>query len=246
MAEEEDQVPTQQDTAPPEKAPAPVNKVVIRPYPKVIFFYPTFLVAVFCWLLLFSDDAATAEVDPMLLSAGSLGFIFCLAFTINILVISFEFNRIVTITCIVLAIALLFGSLWLNGKYEFAESIAGIFGKINIVANQQFYGYMSLLFFLVYLFVFVTTRFNYYEITHNEILHHHGYLGDIERFPAPNLRLTKEINDVFEFALALSGRLILFPANERKAIVLDNVLHVNKIETHLTRLLGQISVKISG
>jgi hypothetical protein len=219
------------------------HRVVIRPYPKVIFFYPTFLVSVFCWLVLFTDSAATPEVDSWI-SPGTLGLWFFLAFTINILVISFEFSRIVTITIFVAIVAVLFGALWLDGKYDFLGPVGDIVAAINIQSNQQFYGMMSLLFTVIYIGVFVNTRFNYFEITHNEILHHHGYLGDIERFPAPSLRMTKEINDIFEFLLAFSGRLILFPANERKAIVLDNVLNVNRAEERLTQLLGKISVKI--
>jgi hypothetical protein len=29
----------------------------------------------------------------------------------------------------------------------------------------------------------INTRFNYYEVNTREILHHHGYLGDITRMP---------------------------------------------------------------
>ena len=39
-----------------------------------------------------------------------------------------------------------------------------------------------------------------------------------------NLKFDKEIPDVFEYVLLGSGRLVLHVANERKSIVLDNVL----------------------
>lgn len=244
MADElEEKSLSQQESVQEEEEDCSVHKVVIRPYPKVIFFYPTFLLALFCWLVMFSDDSKTPEMDPFI-SPGALGLAFFIAFTINILVISFEFSRIVTITVFAFVIAIIFGSLWLNGRFDFLGPFGRLLGQIDIVANQQFYGFMTLLFSVVYGAVFINTRFNYYEITHNEILHHHGYLGDIERYPAPSLRLSKEINDVFEFCLAFSGRLIIFPANERKAIIMDNVLRVNRIEKRLTQLLGKISVKI--
>ena len=66
----------------------------------------------------------------------------------------------------------------------------------------------------------------------------------MKRYPAPNLRVDKEINDVFEFMLLGAGRLILHPTTEKRAIVLDNILFVGRREQELTRMLGSIKVKI--
>jgi hypothetical protein len=41
-----------------------------------------------------------------------------------------------------------------------------------------------------------------------------------------------------------AGRLILHPATEKRAIVLDNVLHVSEKEKQLMRMLGSIKVQI--
>ncbi len=69
------------------------------------------------------------------------------------------------------------------------------------------------------------TRFlDYWEILPNEILHHHGPLSDLERYPTMNLKFDKEIPDVLEWLLLGSGRLVLHVPNVSKAIVLDNVL----------------------
>ena len=78
----------------------------------------------------------------------------------------------------------------------------------------------------------------------NELLHHHGILSDLKRYPAPNLRVDKEINDVFEFMLLGAGRLILHPTTEKRAIVLDNILFVSDKERELTKMLGSIKVQI--
>ena len=97
---------------------------------------------------------------------------------------------------------------------------------------------------LIYVAVVFSVRFDYWEVRHNELLHHHGILSDLKRYAAPNLRVDKEINDVFEYLLLRSGRLILHPSNEKKAIVLDNVLFINTKEERLTRLLGAIKVEV--
>ena len=50
----------------------------------------------------------------------------------------------------------------------------------------------------------------------NEILHHHGPLSDLERFPTMNLKFDKEIPDVLEYALLGSGRLVLARSQRRE------------------------------
>ena len=66
----------------------------------------------------------------------------------------------------------------------------------------------------------------------------------MKRYPAPNLRIDKEINDVFEHWMLGAGRLVLRPATEDRAIVLDNVLFVNRKEEQLTQKLGSLKVTI--
>ena len=92
----------------------------------------------------------------------------------------------------------------------------------------------------------LSTRFDYWIIKSNEILHKEGFLGDVRRFPSPNLKMTKEINDVFEFLLMGAGRIVLYPASEKQAIVLNHVLWVNSKERRIQDLLSALSVEISG
>jgi len=69
-------------------------------------------------------------------------------------------------------------------------------------------------------------------------------LSDLERYPSPHLRVEKEINDIFEYLLLGSGRLILHPSGERKAIVLDNVPWISHKERDITRLLSALQVQV--
>ena len=96
----------------------------------------------------------------------------------------------------------------------------------------------------LYTVVMISRRFDYWEVRGNELLHHHGLLSDLERFSAPNLRIDKEINDVFEYMLLRSGRLILHPSQERRAIVLDNVFFINDKEEKITKMLGALQVRV--
>jgi hypothetical protein len=96
----------------------------------------------------------------------------------------------------------------------------------------------------IYVVVFISVRFDYWEVRSNELLHHHGFLSNIERFPSPHLRIDKEITDVFEFLLMRSGRLILQPSEERRTIILDNVPNIDKKEDAITRMLGALQVQV--
>jgi len=96
--------------------------------------------------------------------------------------------------------------------------------------------------------VWVQGFFDYWEITHNEVLHHKGFLGDLKRYPAPNLQLHKEITDLFEYCLFFpfggAGRIVLMPHGAQRSVVLDNVIGVNIIEERTQKMLSSLQVKI--
>ena len=92
--------------------------------------------------------------------------------------------------------------------------------------------------------MFINTRFSYWEIQPNEILHHHGFLGDVHRYPTRGLRMKKEITDVLEYILLRAGTLVLDPQGEERPIVLENVIGLNKVEDKIHRLLGTLKVRL--
>ncbi len=93
--------------------------------------------------------------------------------------------------------------------------------------------------------VYITRWLDYWEVMPNEILHHHGPLSDLERFPTMNLKFDKEIPDVLEYALLGSGRLVLHVPNVEKALVLDNVLFINSKEEALKTLMSRLEVRVT-
>src|SRR5690606_16345212 len=116
--------------------------------------------------------------------------------------------------------------------------------RMNPTANATFYFLFAGLLGIIYLGVFVSAYFDYWEVRPNELLHHHGFLSNLKRYSAPHLRIEKEVTDVFEFLLLRSGRLILHPSNEPRAIVLDNVPAINRKEEEITRMLGALQVQV--
>jgi hypothetical protein len=225
------------DTKPKEKH----ERVVIRSYPKVIVYYPTMIVAFLCALWASVSPGEGGEISQI------PGRIFFLVFFFNTLTIAFDFTRIVFVA-ICLAFALMVTGLFLLESNNVAvfKSIAGALAWFDLRAGPGFFFAYGLMFVLIFIGVFFQTRFNYWEVKHNELLHHHGIAGDCDRFPAPNLRMSKEITDVFEYALLFSGRLVLFPATSERPIVLDHVVRINAMEKRIEKMLQTLQVHIEG
>lgn len=222
-------------------APAPKrampSSIIIRPWPKIVFLYPTFLVSTLFWLIsLFAEKGG--------LGLSFAGNVWMAVFMVNLLVFAFDFSRIKSITLLFLIVAIVLGVGWANTKWEWFGAIKDVYHRIDILMNTQFYGFISGFLAFVLLLVLVNTRFNYYELNHREIMHHHGYLGDITRMPTQGLRFNKEIYDLLEYLLLRNGRLILYPSTSREAIVLDNVINVNKVENRIKDLLSVVAVRV--
>ncbi|MEQ8763890.1 MAG: hypothetical protein RL885_08185 [Planctomycetota bacterium] len=221
------------------KAP---SQVVIRPLPKVIFLWPSWVVSLVCWII----AATISGKEEPWVEPGTLGLLFTMTFFVNMFFFSFDFGRTTSLTLAAVGLASLFIVLWADSQWGFLPGLKTyVWNEINIQANTQFYGFFTGFLFLILLVVFVQSRFHYYIIKHNEILHKVGYLGDVQRYPSPNLRMTKEIPDVFEYILLRAGRLIIHPSRSPNAIVIENVININRIEEDIQHLLSSLSVNIS-
>jgi len=98
---------------------------------------------------------------------------------------------------------------------------------------------------LVFAIIYVTRWLDYWEVLPNEILHHHGPLSDLERYPTMNLKFDKEIPDVLEWILLGAGRLVLHVPNVSKALVLDNVLFISAKEQALKQVMSRLEVRVT-
>lgn len=235
----------QAPTPSPQPSPAPAaakqprraaeERIIIRPYPKAIFFYPTAIVALVCALL-----ATTGKVE-----AHTLGFVFMCVFFFNLVIMAFEFTRYVSVAVVLSILVFVLLGVQLNEKLHLIDALKRLYGVMSFQANPAFYFGIFGCFVLMFLGIVFDTRFDYWELRGNEVLHHHGFLGDVERFPAPSLKLKKEITDVFEYLLLFSGRLIIYPSGSDRAIVLENVPRINMLEELITNKLHTLKVSVS-
>jgi hypothetical protein len=195
------------------------------------------------------DQPATTldKVDRFRTPQNLLAMLFLAMFAFNLLVMALDFPRFTLVAWILGILFGLFFILWIGSYFEvdLLKPIHAIFASIYAVANTGFYFMVFLTLMLVFLIIYVTRWLDYWEILPNEILHHHGPLSDLERYPTMNLKFDKEIPDVLEFAMLGSGRLVLHVPNVAKALVIDNVIMINHKEQALKKVMSRLDVRIT-
>ncbi len=223
------------------KSPKPAPRsVIIRSRPKIIFLYPTMLAALAAgiWTMLAMHGV---PLDQVTLTPGRL---FWWTFAANLAAMAFDFTRGEFIG-LVLFFGLCFVSIvLLDDRFALVRPVQEALSTIQLRAHPHLYFMISGAMAVTFALVLGSGRFDYWELTNNELMHHRGLLGDVERWPAPNLRMTKEITDVFEHVLLRSGRLVFQPQGSPRAIVLEHVAFVNTIERDIERMLSQLAVTL--
>lgn len=218
----------------------PVRSIYLVSYPKVVFLYPTFIAALVAGIYMAFAGENLDRSGTHYVAAVFMGVL-----ALNLVIFSFDFPRTTSLTLFFLIAAIVLGLLLL---FRFNENILPALHRIlagyKPWGNATFYFSIAGVLGLIFLAVLINVQFDYWEVTPNELLHHHGMLSNLERFSAPNLKIDKEITDVFEYFLLRAGRLVMHPSSEPRAIVLENVLRINAKEAELTKMLGVLQVQV--
>jgi hypothetical protein len=199
-----------------------------------------------------ANGKAQAATEPAMLTPdpvaferteNRLGLLFLLVLFLNLMILAFDFPRFAIFAFVLAGTTVLFFFLWLG--FGFLAPLKRLVEGVYVVANAEFYLMFSLVLLAIYGVVFTTRWLDYWEILPNEILHHHGPLSDLERYPTMNLKFDKEIPDVFEHLMFGAGRLVLHVSSESKPLVLDTVLHVSRKEEALKKLMSRLEVRVT-
>ncbi len=220
-------------------APKVPKSVIVRPYPKIVFLYPTMLFSLIAGFVMMSELGRSGNWP------AAIALCFMGIFALNLLTIAFEFNRFSSIAIVLALFAVFLSLILINQQWpKLFEALGNFYEYLKPTANHHFYFMVFAIHLLIYIGVFIVSRFDYWEFRHNEILHKHGFLGDVKRYPAPGTQVTKEITDILEYMLLLSGRLVIFPPGADRPIVLDNVVRINAVEERVMKLLSSLSVTV--
>ncbi|MFX1313337.1 MAG: hypothetical protein ACFFHD_12090 [Promethearchaeota archaeon] len=206
------------------------DAIILRSYPKAIFFTPLFVISIIFWII----QTFLATLNPW------LGGIWVIIFFSNFAVSSLDFPSgrfliIVLGTLIIVLLLIFFGLI---------PTLTQLSSSINLGLPAEFYMLLSIILGIILGLVILSSRFDYYKIERNEIFHKKGiYSSNIERFPVRGLRIKKEIPDIFEYLMFRTGSLTLI-FSKGEIVHLNTVLNIKKKAEQIDFLLSSLQVMI--
>ncbi|TNF26237.1 MAG: hypothetical protein EP329_21590 [Deltaproteobacteria bacterium] len=204
-------------------------RVVIRPYPKVVFFYMTWIASLVCAIASSGGAPDWAGVTWMS------------AFLFNLLVISFDFNEERTLIVVLALVAGILALLYTNALGDVGSFISGLRPTMDATFYWMIFGAFS----VVFLFAWLQSRFDYWVIEPNEVIHRYGIFPKMKRFSTESLRWDKQVPDILERILLASGTIILTTPQETHPIVIQHVIGIGNVDERIAAILGVKQV-ISG
>ncbi len=234
--------------------------VKIRSYPKVIFFWPSALLALIWGIVSFFPDhfpmvlylSTLPNYSEIILNFNNLlAWIFVITLAFNLFVVAFDFPSYKILLIFVAIIALVFILMFVqvilivNGISFSVLTLVFFFLNIYLPLPTAFYFVYAAIFGAIFGIIWLGRRWEYIEITRNYYIKRMGlFQGGEEssRMTSVNLQFKKDIQDVFEYLLLRSGELTIIPAQGKDVIFLPNVLNINKVEQKLNRILGKMAV----
>jgi hypothetical protein len=132
----------------------------------------------------------------------------------------------------------------LNQRYPIFRPLHAWLYQREINASLEFYAILSGGLTLMYVGIFLRTRFDYWTLSSGELVHRRGFLGETERFSTAGLKLRKEITDVLEYLVLGAGRIVLTIPGQPFPIVLENVFGCNQVEVFAEAVLDPRVVRL--
>ncbi len=227
----------------PPSEPKPIESLVIRPWPKIILMLPTLFAAIICGILMSVQQKPLDALAPFGSMAHYVGLFFLFVLAVNLTMLLYDLSLrgfllvVLMIAVLVLVLALI------NNRMD--RSIWGFVGKVfsvRVIANDRFYYLFAMVLLFNLAIAWVITRFNYWKVEHNEIIINRGFMHEQERHPTAQSRFTLVIDDVVEYAILGTGRLVFRFGDNNTQHELSTVLFVHRKAKKLDELLGRLAV----
>jgi len=195
--------------------------VIVRPLPKVVFLY-------LVWLVSLVFGFWPGEI------AAWHGQIWVNVFFLSALVISFDFNEERSLIVVLGVVAVFLLGLY----FDLLGPMSAWLQSFKPTMNHSFYRVIGGGFTIIYFFVWLNSRFNYWEFRPNEVVHRYGIFPKMKRYSTEDMRWDKTVPDLFERLLLGTGTIILTTPHERHPVRLEHVMRIGKIDDRIADILG--------
>ena len=183
-----------------------------------------------------------SEVESQLKAEQVIALVFLAAFTYTLIVVCTDI--VLTWALLGLAGVCIVGMAMfiINIYHPFLPGFFNFIGRFSPVANAQFYFAIFIIWGLLMIGGIFYSRFHYVKIESNEVVLVGGVLDKRKRYSSMRMQYTKEICDVFEYYLPFvrSGRLILRFPQEAEPIIIDHVMHIDKVIAKLDHVTATL------
>lgn len=231
--------PTPSEAGPP-KRPAAPEPVILRDWPKIIMMWPTLVVGLVCGILMALYSEPSGAVGDFR-AIHYVGLVFLITLAINMTLLLYDLSLRGFIIVVLAILALVLGLFLLNQQFKVWESIGKAL-SVRVWANAAFYFMFSLVLLLNLGIAWLMTRFNYWKVENNEIIIHEGFMHEQERHPTAQARFKMVIEDIVEYGLLGSGKLVFYFGDSNSEKELKTVLFVHRRAKALDELLGRVAV----
>ena len=215
------------------------NMVVIRSHFKSIYLIPMALISLICGI---ADSFASSTGGNT-----TLGLIWIVAFALYMNIFIFEWSRPWTFGFFFVVVAFIAIGFAVNSpNFPVWGTLKNFISDLNFTFSQATYFFFAIFFGICVLISFIKTRLSFVVVESNEVqIYRNSLFGDRERVSMLNPRVEVRVPDMLEYFHPFYGAgQILIHAPDR-SIVLDNVLHIRRIERSTDRLGSALSVRVS-
>lgn len=185
-----------------------------------------------------------ADVAAQLRAEQVIALVFLAVFTYALIVVCTDIVltwALLGLAIVVIAALLLFiGNIY----YHFLPGLFDFIGRFTPVANAQFYFAIFIIWGVLMIGGILYSRVHYVKIESNEVVLVGGIMEKRKRYSSMRMQYTKEIIDVFEYCLPFvrSGRLILRFPQEAEPVIIDHVMHIDRIIAKLDHVTATLQV----
>jgi hypothetical protein len=237
-------------------APSPAatpgsTSVVVRSHFKSIYLIPmmviSFVLGIFSSAFGSPVGAPPDAVAALATRQATLGLIWVFAFCFYMNIFIFEWSRAWTYGLIAtIGVLAAVGFAVDSPTFQVWGTLRHWLRSMNIQFSQATYYFFGVFFGLCALVSVIRSRLHFVVIENNEIqVHRNALFGDRERISMLHPRIEVRVPDMLEYfhPFYRAGQIIIH-APER-TIVLDNVLHIRRIERITDRLGSSLQVRMA-
>lgn len=202
---------------------------LIRPFNQAILMYPTAVFGLLAYIALAIWNFDTATV----------GRAYMWLLLINYLVLFFDlrFQK---------AVIIIFGAVILGfilHTYGALGDFLAFFGSLDPAMNSTFYLLHSIIFALIFFFVWVDRRSYVIVVEPNHVVIHDKWIGEANSYPTENVTFSKEVGDALELMLGFGTLKLSNASNGQLIRAVPHVFGISATLDEIKRVTAQFQVE---